>query len=178
MRKIYLPAVEMAALLQLSDRHLRRLSADGILPAADRGYDVVATLVAYLRHAKRDSEGRQARTELAKVESARKRLQLRRQLGHFFTPDEFIAASDRQFELQWHGWMRGGVHLHRELMLVLPSSEALRVAHTVDAGVKAWLIEARDAWRKRWLELRDAARDRERVDGLLRELTAPADDDD
>ena len=59
---------------------------------------------------------------------------------------------------------------------MLEKEQARQVAEKVDQLVKGELIEARDAWRKKWVEMRDAARDHQRVDGLLRELVAPADD--
>ena len=109
MRKKRWGAPEIAELCGVSERHIHRLVGQGVLPGAGPdGFDPVAVAGAFIRHIGKDGESRQARVELAKVEAARKRLQLRRHLGHLFSPDEFVQASDRQFELQWEGWMRGG----------------------------------------------------------------------
>src|SRR5262245_19808097 len=74
-KNLLLAADEMAELLQVSERQLRRLTADGVLPVEADGYDVFQTVKRYLRNLKHDTEGPESRAALARQETRRKMAQ-------------------------------------------------------------------------------------------------------
>ena len=165
---------ETAAALGISDRHVRRLVSEHVLTPGKAGFDPIPTLQAYLKHVTKDGEGRRARTELAQVETMRKRLLTRRHLGDMLTAKERATLDDALFEGTWSAWQLAAATFFAELGAIvgLDHRERLRIANVADQAGKAELIRFRDSWRDQQKDVRAYLRDEERIERLVGELSA------
>jgi hypothetical protein len=172
---------EAAEALRISTRHVRNLTSDGVLPVRRDGrYDPLPTALAYLAHTQKDAAGKQARTELAQVEAARKRLLMRKHLGQLLTMDEHAELDTELWAAHWQVNTLCGAYYYHALSGVVDPQTQLRIAGEAEALSKAELVQLRDRWAAKLKDRRVSLHDGDRIDRLLTELATadpePADD--
>jgi hypothetical protein len=176
-RKRWSPT-EAAHALSISDRHLRRLVSEGVLtPDKAGGFDPIPTLQAYLRHVTKDADGKAARTALARVETIRKRLLTRRQVGEMITREELTEFATDIWVRTLGAWNAAAAHLFHALTGVVDQREQYRIASLADDAGKSEINRLRDDLEARLKGLRRDLRDDDRIERLLVELATNAEGD-
>ena len=171
-RKRWTPT-EAAHALFISDRHLRRLVSEHVLtPDKTGGFDPIPTMQGFIRHRQKDSAAKQARTALTEVETMRKRLLTRRQLGETVTIAElrdFVSAGVWGRALG--AWNVCCSYLFYALRERLGDETQARViaSEAADAGLHE-MHRLRDDLAAKLRDLRRDLRDDARIEGLMAEL--------
>ena len=165
---------EAARELGITDRHLRRLAADGVVVDKGGGFDPLPTLQGYLRHVTKDQAGRQARTELAQVETIRKKLLTRRQLGETMTHHEVREFVSQEIWVRHlSAWSKGCSYLYYVMRETFDGDDkrARVVTSQVADAVQHELNRLRDDLEQKLRDLRRDLRDDRRIDQLMNELS-------
>jgi len=164
------PAAKTAEFLDISERHLHRLVAEGILPAAGAGgFDALAVVRAFLLHVKSDAEGRQARAALAKAQTLHRTVKTKSALGELVTLAELQSLSDDLWSGVWSAWTLAAAYFYEHIGYLpgVDADDQLRVAGHCDQAGKAQLIHLRDTWAARLRGERVRLRDDDRINALL-----------
>jgi len=165
-------ATETAEALNISDRNLRRLVTDRVLThAKGGGFDPIPTCKAFIRHLTRDQDGKTARNELAKVQAARTRLTMQRQLGKLATHEELADLGDEFLTALWGAWTLAAAWFYRGLQGVVDRDTQLRIATEADECGKGEIRRLVDRWGVRLKGATVALTDPERIERLMTRLS-------
>ena len=166
---------QLAELLGISERHVHRLTDDGILTAAGGRYDPMAACRAYLKHIRHDHEGRAARAGLARQETLRKRVQTAQMSAEVMTltelaalADEFLAGAKEIESLAAADFFYGV----RSIATERTELEIRGLIGTIAQATQARYYELRGRWKQRLAGAKVELADPDRVERVLAELAA------
>jgi hypothetical protein len=179
MKRILVSAKQVEEMLGLSDRHRRRLTEQAVLPEEEGGgFDLLLTVRRYLAHAKVDVEGKQARTELAKVEAKRKRVQAAREAANLPTVAELTALVAELWGAIWSAQAAATSSLYWACAALSPQGfpeHKLRAAiGEADELAKGELRLLREQLDQRMKGFAGALQDPARIEALLEKLADEA----
>ena len=178
MPKRALNQTEIAGVLLLSERRVRTLSTEGVIPRRDDGmYDELDVLRAYVRHVQHDVEGRRQRAESARVEAMARRLKVEQSLGRMISTKELRELGTDLWAGVWQTWNLVASHLFHSLH-DLEETERLRLVGELDQTAKAELHLLRERFAQRLKGVKVELEDQGRIEREMARLAGGEDEDD
>jgi hypothetical protein len=168
---------ELADLLAVTDRQVRRLVEAGVLVREDDGgFDPVRCARAYLHNRKDDIESRQARAEALRTETALKRLKMERQVGRLVDRDELRALADDLWSSVWTTWQAAASLAFHRLVAEFPEGVVRDALGEADQWAKADLHALRERLAARVAGAAVDLAQPERVERLMAQLAGDEDE--